>query len=258
MSRSRCCRAMALCASPRSQPRGASCSQVRWRCTSAVTTSISGDRASAPGSALALDPLPRRRCAWPFPRLPARGSFTARSIGDRDEIWSGGAAAVGRSRSYGCHGGRRSGVRRIALPAAVAATLLLAFASVAGAAGFGASSEPAWGPAGVAAAHTSRATRVHGSRGARGLARRHASATVAQTGTIEGKVTDAVTKAGAEGVEVCAMPLGPREEDGEEGGNFSSPDARRAGPKAHTRSLRCLLANTPSNSRPRSTARSIT
>ena len=40
---------------------------------------------------------------------------------------------------------------------------------VAGAAGLGASSEPAWGPAGAGAAHTSRATRVHGSRGARVL-----------------------------------------------------------------------------------------
>jgi hypothetical protein len=107
-------------------------------------------------------------------------------------------------------------VRRIAAPAAAAAaTLLLAFAPVAGAAGFGASSEPAWGPPGVGAMHTSRATRVHGSRGARVLARLHASATIAQTGTIEGTVTDAVTKASAEGVEVCAWPLGAGEEEEE-------------------------------------------
>jgi hypothetical protein len=124
-------------------------------------------------------------------------------------------------------------VRRTAAPAAAAVTLLLAFAfaSVAGAAGFETSSGPAWGPAGVGAAHTGGATRVHGSRGARLLARRRASAAIAQTGTIEGKVTDAVTKAGAEGVEVCAWPVGPGENEGGELEEVLFPPCVQSGAK---------------------------
>jgi 5-hydroxyisourate hydrolase-like protein (transthyretin family) len=104
-------------------------------------------------------------------------------------------------------GGRRSQLRLLFGLAGVCAALLLTFASTAGAAWLGGSLEPAWGPAGPRAAmHGSPAARVDIARRARAETHRGAIATVAATGTIEGTVTDAVSKAGISGIEVCAWP----------------------------------------------------
>ncbi len=97
-------------------------------------------------------------------------------------------------------------VRRCGVFLLTAAMLLLAFSSVATAAGPG-----RWG---------AQSWRLAGTRSAdRGLDLRRADGTVrpasasVETGTIEGTVTDAVTKAGVEGIEVCALQLVAGEEE---------------------------------------------
>lgn len=122
---------------------------------------------------------------------------------------------MSRSRRHGVDEARAARLRRLVLIVAALAVLLLAFASVA-AARSGAWSAPAWGPGLGTAGHESRAALVHGPKGARRLASRHSPATSVQTGTIEGKVTDAATKVGVGGIEVCAWPLGAGEEGEEE------------------------------------------
>jgi hypothetical protein len=104
--------------------------------------------------------------------------------------------------------------RRLAATLLAAAALVLALASIAAAAKLPGSSEPGWGPAGLGStAHAARAAAAHGSRGARAAARPDASPAIGETGSIKGKVTDAVTTAGIEGIEVCAWPLEPGEEE---------------------------------------------
>jgi hypothetical protein len=88
--------------------------------------------------------------------------------------------------------------------------LTLLLSPGAGAAGFGA----AWPPAGSAATvHQSRAAETQVDRGVRPTAARPAPAPLVASGTIEGKVTDAVSTNGLQGIEVCALPLEETEEE---------------------------------------------
>lgn len=115
--------------------------------------------------------------------------------------------------------GTGAGLRLRCAAALLPVVLLLVLASPAGASGLRASAAGSWGPAGRLA-HRTRAMRVRSSGRARAAGRGTASPSLGGVGTIEGKVTDAVTGEGIKGLEVCAWP---EEEE------FFEPECRETG-----------------------------
>ncbi len=101
--------------------------------------------------------------------------------------------------------------------------LLLAFATLASAAGLRPSAAGSWGRLPVT--HSARAMRVRSSARSRISAGRKASPALGATGTIKGEITDAVTSTGIGPIDVCAWPL-EAEEDEEE---FFEPECEPSG-----------------------------
>ncbi len=118
---------------------------------------------------------------------------------------------MGTSRRGGCRAFESSVRGRIA---ALAAITVLVSGLVASSAARAAGSGGSWNPSGAAlSAHEARAARLRDLGSGRANARRRASAAVTAVGTVEGTVTDAVTKEGIEGIEVCAWSLEERESE---------------------------------------------